>query len=68
MKKLYPLLLVPIMLSCTNDTTYTYIQVNDTGLSQFVEDKPEKIKAENDSLAYLQAFKHYVMGQKKLDK
>lgn len=64
MKKIYLLLLLSSILSCTFDTTYQYVQLNDEGLSHFVEAEPKTIRADNDSLAYLDAFAKYVIALK----
>lgn len=64
MKKIYPLLITVLFYSCNSDNTYTYIQLNDEGYSEWVEDEPKTFTAENDSIAYIRAFKMYVVGQR----
>lgn len=64
MKNLYLLLLSPLVLSCTNENKYTYTIVYDEGLPQYMESEPKEIIAENDSLAYLEAYKQYVINQR----
>ncbi|MEG9326552.1 hypothetical protein V6B16_01265 [Salinimicrobium catena] len=60
MKKLYLLLLVPFIFSCSDKPkTYIYIEINNQ-----IEEEPDTIMALNDSLAYIEAYTNLVASKK----
>ena len=66
MKKIYPIFILFIMvISCQNE--YSYVQINkEKSLFgdnfETVEKSPEVFKAENDSVAYLEAYSKFQIG------
>ncbi len=62
MKKSLLIALFILLVSCNK--TYTYVEiVYSEGNIEYSEKEPEKIKAENDTLAYIEAYKKFIISQ-----
>lgn len=68
MKKLLLLLLFVSLSACKNNKKYTYIEIiedeNFLGSTDIIEKDTFLIKAENDSIAFLEAYKKFIISKK----